>query len=103
MTGAPGETDPMRVLAFVVADALLDRFTRDDLITCAARHGIPLAGRASDTRIRAAIRAHNRDRARRDGLPIDGLPTLTADEGLCLGRLLAGGDPNRPQPPTNRS
>ncbi|MGI5214837.1 hypothetical protein [Plantactinospora sp. CA-290183] len=87
----------MRILAYVIADSLLEELTREELVIAAAERGVSLINpEMTDEQIRTVIRRHAADKARRDGLPVDDLPTLTAAEGRDLGRRLAGGGP-RPQ------
>ncbi|MDG4795029.1 hypothetical protein [Micromonospora sp. WMMD1082] len=83
--------NPGQFLAFVIADSLYERFDRGELIEQAAGDGIPLDPQMTDDQIRALLRAVLRELAREIGLPVDGLPTLTAAQGLELGRIAAGG------------
>jgi hypothetical protein len=54
----------------------------------------------SNDQIRTLLRAAQRQWGRQAGLPVDDLPTLTAAEGLELGRLVAGGAPTDGPAPT---
>lgn len=92
-----------QVFAFIIAESLLERLERAELVRHAAGEGIPLDPQMSDDDIRALLRAAHRERGRQDGLPVDDLPTLSAADGLELGRIAAGGTPaaDRPAaPPT---
>jgi hypothetical protein len=83
--------NPMEVIAYLIADGLLDRLDRDQLIKHAADTGVPLTPSMSDPQLRAAIRDDSARRARLDGLPVDDLPTLSADQAIELGRTVSGG------------
>lgn len=83
-----GPVSPMRVFAHVIADALLDGLTRDELVDLAAGKGILLAPWMTEPEIRAAVRDDLARGARDAGVPVDDLPHLTADQGLELGRIL---------------
>ncbi|WP_326550137.1 hypothetical protein [Micromonospora sp. NBC_01813] len=85
-----------QLLAHIIAESLYERLDRDQLIKQAAGDGIPLDRQMSDDQIRALLRAAHRERGRDAGLPVDDLPTLTADQGLELGRIATGGAPTNP-------
>ncbi|WP_233513751.1 DUF4314 domain-containing protein [Micromonospora craterilacus] len=105
ITGLHTATDPSsrqpdlgQLLAFVIAESLYERVDRDELIEEATDNGIPLDRQMSDDQIRTLLRAALRERGRERGLPVDDLPTLSAAEGLELGRIAAGGAPTTDQP-----
>jgi len=86
-----------QVLAYVIADSLLEALDWDQLVRHAAGEGIPLDRRMSEHQIRALLRDVHREQGRRAGLPVNDLPTLSAAEGLELGRIATGGGhPDRP-------
>lgn len=88
-----GQPTAGQVFASVVAESLLERLNRGELIRQAAGDGIPLDPEMSDDEIRALLRAAHRERGRQAGLPVGGLPTLSAAEGLEQGQSTAGGTP----------
>ncbi|MDG4834174.1 hypothetical protein O7627_33455 [Solwaraspora sp. WMMD1047] len=122
VTGSRTVADPTgrrpnlgQLLAFLIAGSLYESLDRDQLVRQAADDGIPLDRQMSDDQIRALVRDAHRERGREAGLPVDDLPTLTAADGLELGRIATGGAPtNHPattdqptpsdpdQPPTHR-
>jgi hypothetical protein len=87
-----------QVFAFVIAESLLERLGRAELVRHAAGEGIPLDPQMTDDEIRALLRAAHRERGRQNGLPVDDLPTLSAADGLELGRIAAGGTPSADRP-----
>jgi hypothetical protein len=104
VAAAPREPNPGQLIAYLIAHALYERLDRDQLIDQAAEHGIPLDPQWRDELIRDVLRAAHQERGRRAGLPVDDLPTLSAAEGLELGRIATGGSADPPtspgQPPT---
>ncbi|GLI03711.1 hypothetical protein [Phytohabitans aurantiacus] len=106
ITGSGAIADPAQrqpnvgqLLAHIIAEALYERLDRDHMVHLAAGEGIPLDPRMSDEQIRDLLRAAHRESGREAGLPVDDLPTLSAAEGLELGRLAASGaDADRPAP-----
>jgi len=87
------EPNAGQVLAFVIADSLYERLDRRQLIEQAARDGIPLDPQMDEDQMRALLRDTHREEGRQAGLPVDDLPTLSAADGLELGRIAAGGTP----------
>ncbi|MCW6004315.1 hypothetical protein K1W54_06930 [Micromonospora sp. CPCC 205371] len=62
----------------------------------AAAGGVPVQPGMGEHELREAIRASNAARARAVGVPIDRLPTLTAQAAYHLARQVSG----EPAPPT---
>jgi hypothetical protein len=80
-----------QVFAYVIAESLLERLDRDQMVRHAAGDGIPLDPQMGDDEIRARLRVAHRWQGLKAGLPVDDLPTLSAAAGLELGRLATGG------------
>jgi hypothetical protein len=83
-----------QLLAYLIGHSLYERLDRDQLIEQAAEHGIPLDPQWRDELIRDVLRAAHQERGRQAGLPVDDMPTLSAAEGLELGRIATGGTPD---------
>jgi hypothetical protein len=75
---------------YVLADALLAGMGVIDLREVAAAGDIPVQPGMTESELREAIRASNAAAARAAGVPIDGLPQLTALQGHDLARRLSG-------------
>ncbi|MCW6004308.1 hypothetical protein K1W54_06895 [Micromonospora sp. CPCC 205371] len=103
VTGSHTVADPAhrqpsvgQLLAYVIAESLYERLDRDQMVRLAAGEGIPLDPRMKDEHIRDLLRDAHRESGREAGLPVDDLSTLSAAEGLELGRIATGGAADRP-------
>ncbi|RSM65275.1 hypothetical protein DMB66_17280 [Actinoplanes sp. ATCC 53533] len=77
-------------LRYILADALLAGIGPIDLREVATAGGIPVQPDMTESELREAIRASNAAAARVAGVPIDGLPRLTASQAHDLARWLSG-------------
>lgn len=86
-------------LRYMLADGLLAGMCATELQEVAATGGIAVQPGMGEHELRAAIRASNAAHARAAGVPVDHLPTLTAQEAHRLARQLSGEPevPNQPE------
>jgi hypothetical protein len=82
-------------LRYVLIDGLLAGMGERQLQELAADGGITVQPGTGEHELRQAIRARNAARAREYGVPIDNLPTLTAQQAHDLARQLS----SEPAPP----
>ncbi|MDG4834172.1 hypothetical protein O7627_33445 [Solwaraspora sp. WMMD1047] len=75
---------------YMITDGLLAGMDATELQEVAAAGGVPVQAGMGEHELREAIRASNAARARAAGVPLDRLPTLTAQEAYQLARQLSG-------------
>jgi hypothetical protein len=85
-------------LRSMLADGLLAGMDATELREVAAAGCVPVQPNMSERELLEAIRASNAARALAGGVPVDRLPTLTAQEAHQLARQLSG-EPARPDEP----